>query len=100
MQDDRFARLAYLLPFPIGVLSSQISRSFEPSLVAHDAKQFNVISNRRDPRLVALTPFRLPEATSTYSRVPPTAGIFQIPRACWTGAGSLEPCLTQEPNRT
>lgn len=31
---------------------------------------------------------------------PPSAGRFQIPRECWTGAGGLEPCLTQEPNRT
>lgn len=35
MQDDRFASLACLLPFPIGVLSNQICDSREPSLDTH-----------------------------------------------------------------
>lgn len=55
----------------------------------------NVISNRRDPRLGALAPFRLLHETTLDDRVLPSAGTFQIPRACWAGAGSLEPCLTQ-----
>lgn len=73
------------LPASVSNWSPQQPRSVTPiSLHWSPAARsnLNVINNCKDPRLGALAPFRLLHKTTLNDRVLPSAGRFQIPRAC------------------
>lgn len=85
--------------------SPQLTRSAAPAgrlLVPRGPKQPQ--RHQSWQGFLSTCPHALPsstqEKTNFCHRVPPSAGKFQIPRGCWADSGCLEPCLSQEPNRT